>query len=81
MPEEKTIFKEVVLDGCPVEWLDSSSKDLFTSLVEHSGEPPSLEEAYRVGLITGGAHVMDVIGIAHDYKEFTLVPDLEKLDS
>lgn len=79
--EEKIEVRQVHLDGCPVQWLQDASHHLYEKLEEKCGEPPSLEEAFRVGLLTGGVHIMDSIGIPHEFREFGLVIDREALDS
>lgn len=79
--EEKINFKQVVLDGCPVQWLLDAASQLHQKLEEKCGEAPDSEAAFRVGLITGAVYVMDAIGLEHNFPEFHLVIDKENLDS
>ncbi len=73
--------RRVVIDGCPAEALDKAAVHLYEKLCEVHGEPPEMIDAFKVGLITGVVHLMDTLGMHHDYKAYSLVIQTEELDS
>jgi hypothetical protein len=81
MPKEKIEYRQVILDECPAEELAQSAEHLYQELLLKAGEPPSMKMAFTVGLLTGVVSLMDKLGLPHDYKEFSLIVDMEKLDS